>query len=38
MGVRYKLRTPLFGGRGQIAIYRRNLKKYGRPLVFRLSG
>jgi hypothetical protein len=32
IGLRYKLRTPLFGRRGQIAIYRRNLRKYGHPL------
>lgn len=32
IGVRYKLRTPLFGKRGQLAIYRRNLRKYGNPL------
>lgn len=32
IGVRYKLRTPLFGRRGQITIYRRNLRKYGHPL------
>ena len=32
IGVRYKLRTPLFGRRGQVAIYRRNLRKYGHPL------
>lgn len=35
IGVRYKLRTSPFGKRGQFAIYRRNLRKYGasfRPL------
>jgi len=31
IGVRYKLRTPLLGPRGQIAIYRRNLRRYGNP-------
>lgn len=32
IGLRYKLKTPLFGQLGQIAIYRRNLRKYGSPL------
>jgi hypothetical protein len=32
IGVRYKLQTPLFGKRGQLAVYRRNLRKYGNPL------
>jgi hypothetical protein len=29
IGLRYKLRTPLRGPRGQLAIYRRNWRKYG---------
>jgi hypothetical protein len=32
IGLRYKLRTPLLGKQGQIAIYRRNLRRYGDPL------
>lgn len=32
IGLRYKLRTPVFGRRGQIAIYRRNMRKYGNLL------
>src|ERR1700677_2251027 len=32
IGLRYKLRTPLWGNRGQIAIYRRNWHRYGHPL------
>jgi hypothetical protein len=32
IGLRYKLRTPLRGSRGQVAIYRRNLRLYGNVL------
>lgn len=32
IGLRYKLRTPLWGKRGQLAIYRRNLRRYGNVL------
>lgn len=32
IGLRYKLRTPVFGRRGQLAIYRRNVRKYGNLL------
>lgn len=32
IGLRYKLRTPLLGRQGQIAIYRRNWRRYGHPL------
>ncbi|HEX8104282.1 MAG TPA: hypothetical protein VF533_16820 [Solirubrobacteraceae bacterium] len=32
IGLKYKLRTPVLGPKGQIAIYRRNVKKYGHPL------
>jgi hypothetical protein len=32
IGLRYKLRTPLRGTRGQLAIYRRNLRLYGNVL------
>ena len=32
IGLRYKLRTPLSGSQGQIAIYRRNLRLYGNVL------
>ena len=31
IGLRYKLRTPVRGKQGQIAIYRRNLRRYGNP-------
>lgn len=29
IGIRYKLRTPLWGRQGQVAIYRRNVRRYG---------
>jgi hypothetical protein len=32
IGLRYKLQTPLWGSRGQVAIYRRNLRLYGNVL------
>jgi len=32
IGLRYRLRTPIFGQQGQIAIYRRNLRVYGDAL------
>jgi hypothetical protein len=32
IGLRYKLRTPIFGRQGQITIYRRNLRVYGNAL------
>lgn len=32
IGLLYKLRTPPWGRRGQIAIYRRNVRNYGHPL------
>jgi hypothetical protein len=32
LGLRYKLRTPVFGAKGLISITRRNLRKYGDPL------
>ena len=32
IGLKYKLRTPVFGPQGQLAIYRRNRRKYGNAL------
>lgn len=32
IGLRYKIRTPLFGRRGQLAVYRRNARLYGNLL------
>lgn len=32
IGLRYKLRTPLLGPKGQLAIYRRNRRRYGNAL------